>query len=142
MPHFSRYKTFKCLGKPSKIWVSISNSKHRYMHGYKSTLRKCHNFNRKIAKHMKLFNLLNIICVRTQCGIHNTTVVRHYDRKRLAEKLFIKVVNKISLNESLESKHYKFVPSLNPTHSRSKVGYRFGYALRKHFSMNCLIKVY
>ena len=57
------------------------------------------------------------------------------------EKFIVEIVDKVGLNETLQTEHYDLIPSLNSAHSGSEVGHGLRDVLRQHFSVNRLVKV-
>ena len=141
MPHFSGNQTFKRLRQPCEIGMRICDSEHRNVHRYNSAFGQRYNLNGQIAETVECFDLFNLISILSESSIHNSSVLSHNLIKRLIEEFFVEIVDKVGLNETLQSEHYNFIPSLNSAHSRSKIRYGLCNVLGQHFCVDCLIEI-
>ena len=141
MPHFSGNQTFERLWQPSEVGMSVGNAEHRHVHRHDSTFRQRHNLNRQIAETVECFDFLNLVSILTEGCIHNSSVLAHNLIERLVEKFIVEIVDKVGLNETLQTEHYDLIPSLNSAHSGSEVRHGLRDVLRQHFSVNRLVKV-
>ena len=141
MPALRRDKTFERLRKPCKIGMCVGNLHNRYMERNTCAFRQCSYFDRKIAKFMQLFNLINLVVIRSECGIHNSLIFRNYFIKRSIKEVFIKVIHKISLANGLPNETYNLVPSFDSAHSCCLIGDRFVNPPWQHLCVNRLVKI-
>ena len=139
MPAFRGNQTFQRLWQPREIRMRIRNAEHRYMDRNSRSLGQCDDFNWQISQSVKLLNFFNAVYTGSQRVIQNSFIFCNDFPKRSFKKFFIKIIDQICFDKTLQTEHDYLIPPPNPAHPRRKIGYGFCHPFRKHLRVHRFI---